>query len=123
MEYNKSYKELDVWKESMKLVEMVYGVTQKFPKEEMYCLCNQIRRAVISIPSNIAEGIGRNHVKDTVQFLFVARGSLYEIETQLFIAIQQKYIPFEESENIFSQIEICKKLLNGFINYYKKRIK
>lgn len=122
METGKSYIEMDVWKESMKLVRTIYDVTRTFPKEEIYCLTNQMRRAAISIPSNIAEGIGRNHAKDTIQFLFVSRGSIYELETQLFVAIQQDYIQENEVESIFRQFESCKKLINGLINYYKKKL-
>lgn len=121
MGMGKSYIEMEVWKESMKLIRTVYDVTRTFPKEEIYCLTNQMRRAAISIPSNIAEGIGRNHAKDTIQFLFVSRGSVYELETQLFVAMQQGYVQDNESENIFRQFETCKKLINGLINFYKKK--
>lgn len=121
MESNKSYKDLDAWNEGINLVNLIYGVTKSYPKEEIYCLTSQLRRAAISIPSNIAEGVGRNHANDTVQFLFVARGSLYEIETQLYISLNQKYITQEEFKEISLKIEKCKKILNGLINYYKNR--
>lgn len=77
----KSYIELDVWKQSRLLVKQVYELTKQFPKEEQYGLSNQMRRCSVSIPSNIAERHGRNHTKDSLQFFFIARGSLYELET------------------------------------------
>ncbi len=114
------YRDLDVWKFSRKLVNAVYELTKSFPKKELYGLTNQIRRCAVSIPSNIAEGCGRRTSKDTIQFLYISRGSLYELETQLFLALDQNFICEEQLNEIVSQIESCKKLLNGFINYYKK---
>ncbi len=80
------YKELDVWKESKELVKLIYSLTNRLPSSEQFGLIPQIRRSAISVPSNIAEGVGRNHSKDTIQFLYIARGSLYELETQLVIS-------------------------------------
>jgi four helix bundle protein len=117
---NMEYRDLDVWRFSRKLVNSVYELTKGFPKEELYGLTNQIRRCAVSIPSNIAEGCGRRTSKDTIQFLYISRGSLYELETQLFLALDQNFINEEQLNEIVSQIESCKKLLNGFINYYKK---
>ena len=116
-----SYRDLDVWKQGRVLVKNVYQVTRRFPKEEQFGLTNQLRRAVISIPSNIAEGCGRNHTKDSTQFFFVARGSLYEVETQLILAADLEYLSIQELEVISAQIIKCKKLLNGFINYFQKQ--
>ncbi len=115
------YTELDVWVESRKLVSMIYDLTKSFPKEEIYGLTNQMRRSSISIPSNIAEGCGRRTSADTIKFLHIARGSLYEVETQLFLASDQKYMDLSYFESILNQIKICKKLLNGFINYYSNK--
>jgi len=114
------YTELDVWIETRKLVNNVYLLTKKFPKEELYGLVTQIRRCAVSVPSNIAEGIGRRTSKDTIQFLHISRGSLYELETQLYLSSDQDYISKKELTEILNQIEKCLKLLNGFINYYKK---
>jgi len=114
------YTELDIWKESRKLVNDVYVLTKKFPKEELYGIVSQIRRCSISIPSNIAEGIGRRTSKDTTRFLHISRGSLYELETQLYLSYDQNYISKRNLSIVLSQIEKCLKLLNGFINYYKK---
>jgi four helix bundle protein len=120
MPENKSYTELEVWKKSRELVKDIYILTQKFPKEEIYALSSQIKRAVISIPSNIAEGT-RNHDKETLQFLYIARGSVYEVETQIYLAFDLNYIDTAQNEIIFKKIEENKKLLNGFINYYKSK--
>jgi four helix bundle protein len=116
MEYN----QLDVWLESRKLVTILYTITKTFPKEEIFGLSNQMRRAAVSIPSNIAEGCGRQTTKDTINFLYISRGSLYELETQFYLSLDQKFIDEENFNLALNQIQICKKLLNGFINYYKK---
>ncbi len=116
----KTYIELDVWKESRNLVVIVYDVTKKFPKEELFGLTAQMRKAAISIPSNIAEGCGRNHTKESIQFLHISRGSLFELETQLYLAFDQGYFDEPMLNTILEKITACKKLLNGFINYYDK---
>lgn len=115
-----SYTELDVWKQSRELVNLIYTTTKSFPKEELYGLTSQIRRSAVSIPSNIAEGLGRNHTKDSLQFFFIARGSQYELETQVYLAFDQQFINHETLEIILDKITTGKKLLNGFINYYQK---
>jgi len=79
----KSYKDLEIWKKSVELVKDIYIITKDFPKSETYALVDQIRRASLSIPSNIAEGHSRQHKREFKQFLFVALGSLAELETQL----------------------------------------
>ncbi|WP_228455851.1 four helix bundle protein [Chryseobacterium sp. POL2] len=98
----------------------VYILSKNFPKDELFGLVNQMRRAAISIPSNIAEGCGRRTVKDTLQFLHIARGSLYELETQFYIALDQNYINDDDFKSIQLQTVLCKKLISGFITYYKK---
>ena len=115
------YTELEVWKETRALVKMVYDTTRNFPKEERYGLINQIRRSSVSVSSNIAEGCGRRTSTDTIQFLHIARGSLYEIETQLYLSLDQDYMSDSDFEEIIQQIIYCKKLLNGFINYYTSK--
>lgn len=115
------YTELDVWVSSRKLVKQVYELTKAFPKEELYGLTNQMRRSAVSVPSNIAEGCGRQSSKETIQFLFIARGSLYELETQTYLSNDLEYISDETLHQILSMIETCMKLVNGFINYYKKK--
>lgn len=114
------YTKLDVWLESRKLTNLLYNITKEFPKEEIYGLTNQMRRCAVSIPSNIAEGCGRQSSKDTIHFLHISRGSLYELETQCFLASDQGYVSKGQFEEVFDLIQTCKRLLNGFINYYKK---
>lgn len=116
----KVYTELDVWKESRFLVKDIYSITMSFLNEETYGLTNQLRRCAVSIPSNIAEGCGRRTAADTIQFLHISRGSLYELETQLYIALDLNYINSEDFEVVNKRIISCKKLINGFINYFKK---
>jgi four helix bundle protein len=113
------YTELEVWKEARVLVNCIYQISKTFPKEEVYGLTSQIRRCSVSIPSNIAEGCGRRTSADTIQFLHISRGSLYELETQLFLALDQGYLSKERFDELFIQILKCKKLINGFIKYYK----
>lgn len=119
MEDSKSYTSLDVWKKSRKLTSRIYSLTKKFPKDELYGLTNQIRRCAVSIPSNIAEGCGRSHPKESIHFFHIARGSLYELETQLYLSFDQNYITEVELNDSLLLIIDCKKLINGFINYYK----
>jgi len=117
----KKYIELNVWIEARKLVSSIYSATKTFPKEEQFGLSNQMRRCGVSIPSNIAEGCGRNHKKDSLQFFFVARGSLYELETQLYLSNDLNFIDSTSLENLLIQLETVRKLLNGFIRYYESK--
>lgn len=114
----KKYTELNVWLEARKLTTDIYSITKSFPKEEQYGLSNQMRRCAVSIPSNIAEGCGRNHKKDSLQFFYISRGSLYELETQLYLSSDLTYINSAELETLLTNLEIVRKLLNGFIRYY-----
>lgn len=103
----KSHSDLKVWQESMNLVEDVYKITQLFPKDELFGLTSQIRRCVVSIPSNIAEGAGRKGEKEWVRFLYIALGSLSELDTQYQIAVRLKYIDTEtEIENRIKFIRV-----------------
>ncbi len=116
-----NYTELDVWVKSRELVTIVYQSTKSFPKDELYGLTNQIRRCAVSVPSNIAEGCGRQSTKETTHFLFISRGSLYELETQIYLALDLEYIKKEDFNTLIEKITVCKKLINGFINYYKNK--
>lgn len=91
------YTDLEVWIESRKLVSMIYSSTIDFPKEEVFGLTNQMRRSAVSIPSNIAEGSGRRATNDPLQFLYISRGSLFELETQIYLAKDLNYL----NENSF----------------------
>lgn len=117
----KEYKGLEVWLNARNLVKLVYDYTRKFPKEELLGLSNQLRRASVSIPSNIAEGVGRYSFKETSHFLDIAKGSLFELETQLYLSNDLNFISRDELDHILNFVDDEKKLLNGFINYYKKR--
>ncbi|SRR5258706_11258615 len=102
---------LQAWKSAMVLVKDVYTLTREFPKEEIYGLMSQMRRAAVSIPSNLAEGAARNGSKEFVQFLGVAKGSLSELETQLLISAELGYLPREHE--IFEKVEEVSRLLAG----------
>ena len=119
---SKSYTELNAWKEARKLVKSIYTASTDFPHAEQFGLTNQIRRAAVSIPSNIAEGIGRNSAKDTKKFLFIARGSLYEVETQLYLAQDLDYLKNTDLAQIFESVSTTRKLLSGLRKHYEKKI-
>ncbi len=110
-----THKDLRVWQKGMELVEKVYSMTASFPQSEAFGLTAQIKRSVISIPSNIAEGAARNSRKEYIQFLYVALGSLAELETQLLIAQRLKFI---DSIPESSLLEVKKPLL-GLIKFLK----
>ncbi len=108
----RTHKDLEVWKEAMQLVRNVYTWSQNLPKEEVYGLVTQIRRAAISIPSNIAEGAARSSRREFRQFLYVALGSLAELETQIFLA---KELFCVEDGGLLAQVEKQRRLLLGLI--------
>ncbi len=114
------YQTLEVWKTAMELVKEIYLLTKKYPKEELYALTSQTKRAAVSVPANIAEGAGRQYKKDTIQFLHISRGSLYELETHLNIAMMVQIISEDELLEVSGLIEKSMQLLNGFINYMEK---
>ncbi len=111
----RNYKELIVWQRGMDLVEAVYKVTRCFPRDEIYALTSQVRRAVVSIPSNIAEGQGRGGRPEFIHFLNVAHGSLQELETQLLIAIRLGYLSAEVAEEPLHLLEEVARLNNGLL--------
>ena len=112
---SRSYKDLEVWKLSIELVKEIYQITEKFPPFEIYGLTNQMRRAAVSIPSNIAEGQERNSVKEFRQFLAIALGSVAEIETQLIIAKEIDYLTEAEVEPFMAIIDRLRKMTRGLI--------
>jgi|WetSurMetagenome_2_1015567.scaffolds.fasta_scaffold138202_2 four helix bundle protein len=115
----KSHLDLDVWKLSMDLVNDLYNLTDAFPASEKFGLPSQLRRAGVSIPSNIAEGAGRFHDNEFIQFLYISRGSLAEVETQLEIARRRGYVKSIESQ-ITTSIRIrC--MINGLIKRLRER--
>jgi four helix bundle protein len=114
------FRDLDVWKLSMELVEDVYKITKAFPKSEMFGLTDQMRRASISIPSNIAEGNGRQHSKEYVNFLYIALGSLLELITQTELAKRLDYINSQQSMLIEEKCTKINKMLRALIKAIKK---
>ena len=111
----KSYQDLVVWKRSVELVVEAYQLVKHLPREETYALSNQIRRAAVSIPSNIAEGNGRTSIKDYSRFLSMARGSKYELDTQLFICVKLNYLTQEQISNAMRLSEEVGRMLNVLI--------
>lgn len=116
-DYSYSFEKLDVWQESRKLVKIVYELISKFPDVERFGLCNQIRRAVISIPSNIAEGSGKKSNKEQVHFLEIAYGSLMEVYCQIILSKDLEFLSEEQFRIVKQQIDIVAKLLSGLKNY------
>lgn len=117
-----SYKDLKVWQRSIDLVKDVYLLTDSFPKSEIYGLTSQIRRASISVPSNIAEGAGKKSSKDYIRFLDISLGSLAELETQLIISVKIGYLTQDAVDNCFNEIMELGKMLHGLIKSLSYKI-
>lgn len=111
----KIYKNFIVWQKAMDLTEEIYRLVKFLPREETYSLSDQMRRAVVSIPSNIAEGQGRNSTREFINFLAIARGSQTELETQLQICIRLKYFSEEQAEVALNLCDEIHKMLNSLI--------
>lgn len=109
----KDFKDLIVWQKAMELVAEVYRLAKKLPKEELFALSDQIRRSAISIPSNIAEGQGRNSTKEFIQFLAIAKGSKAELETQLLLCVKIDYLNESEIQMAINLIQEVGKMLNA----------
>ena len=120
MTHIQSYKDLLIWQKGMALVKSVYLLCQQLPKEEVFGLQSQMKRAAISIPSNIAEGYGRNYTQNYVQFLRIARGSLLELETQLIISKELKLVGNKLYQKVQGLITEENKMLNAFIKSISK---
>lgn len=118
----RDYRELEVWQKAMDLVALVYRQTARFPREEMYGLTNQLRRASVSIPSNIAEGQGRRTTKEFLYHLSVARGSVLEIQTQVEIAKRLLYLTGDQCIELDQQIIMVIRLLNGLMNALDRKL-
>lgn len=116
-----AYRELLVWQQSMELVKQVYQMTKSFPRDEIYGLTSQLRRAAVSVASNIAEGQGRESRPEFYQFLCKARGSLMEIETQILIAIELGYVTQTTSDALLALTTRVGRLLNGLMRSLKAR--
>ena len=114
-----TFKDLTVWQKAMDLCDEVYVLSKLLPKEETYALAQQMRRAAVSVPSNIAEGYKRNTNKDFIQFLSVSSGSNAEVETQIYIAVRQNLISEEQAKRALSICTEVSKMLNALINKLK----
>ena len=117
-----SFEKLNVWQEAKQLVVDVYHLLDDFPMLEKYAFCDQIRGAVVSVPSNIAEGSGRKSLKEQVRFLEIAYGSLMETYNQLLIAIDLSYISEESVEIIKPRIDAVAKMINGLSNSFSEKL-
>ena len=113
-----NYQDLLVWQKAMDMVLKVYELTKTFPRDEIYGLTSQMRRAAVSVPSNIAEGKGRHSQKELIQFLFHARGSLLELETQNLIAERLGYLDQPKATNLKESSSEVGRLLNGMISHF-----
>jgi len=115
----KSFEDLPVWKDARKFTNKIYNLTNKFPKEELYGLTSQIRRATVSIMSNIAEGFDRRSDKELSNFLSMARGSSSEVQNDLYIAIDLEYISQDEFNQLYQEAKKIAKQINGLMTYLK----
>jgi four helix bundle protein len=113
-DYVRSYEDLRVWQEGMLLAEQVYELCKQLPKEEVYGLTSQMKRSSVSVPSNIAEGSERNGTKELIQFLYIARGSLAELQTQLMLCVKLKLIA-----NCDPQLQLSRKISRGLVGLIK----
>lgn len=117
----KTHKQLDVWQQAMVLVKMVYDITASFPREEMFGLTSQMRRAAVSIPSNIAEGCARSSTKEYLHFVIISRGSLSELDTQIDIAIMLGYC--DQNSPVIMQVQRVGALVGGLQKRLRESIK
>lgn len=119
----KTFKDLKIWQKSHQLTLKIYEVTKKFPKEELYGLTSQIKRAAVSVPTNIVEGNSRNTTKEYIQFLFNSRGSLEETRYLLFLSKELSFINKEIYSNLEDKYEEISKMLNGLIKSLRNKTK
>ncbi len=117
-----SYRDLEVWENGVKLAKDIYRLTEAFPNHELYALTSQLRRASVSVPSNIAEGFVRNSTKEFIYFLFISLGSLAEIETQIEIAIELNYTNIAKTEELKNSIQVLMKQIRTLINSLKNKL-
>jgi four helix bundle protein len=117
----RSYRDLLVWQKAIELAVLIYRLSEGFPRAEVYGLTSQIRRASVSVPSNIAEGYGRGSRKEYLQFLFVAQGSLKELETQMILSQRLNYATAAQADRILSESEVVGKMLGSLIRSLKPK--
>ena len=117
-----NYRELDVWQKSRALAGNVYRETREFPRAEWFGLVQQMRRAAVSVPSNIAEGHGRWSSRERIRFLLIARGSNFELETQAFLAGDLGFMTEEQVQAIIQRTADITRMLNGLIQHYRRKL-
>ena len=117
-----THKDLRVWQQSIEMVTSIYLLTRSFPKEELFGLVSQLRRAAVSVPSNIAEGYARSTDKEKLHFLRISSGSMSEIETQLMLCLNLEYIDRDKYEELSETVTSVWKQLNSLISSIKKRL-
>jgi four helix bundle protein len=118
---SKSYKDLEVWQKPMDLVVECYEATAKFPRSEAFGLTNQLQRAAVSVPANIAEGQGRQYNTEFIQFLYIASGSLRELETHIQIALRLGYLLAEDANKLLTRTGEVGRLLNGLLRFLRSK--
>lgn len=117
----KDFRDLDIWKKGIEIIKDIYNIVEKFPKQEFYGLVSQIQRSAVSIPSNVAEGFNRFHNKEYKQFLYIALGSCAELETQVEVASELKYISNQKKKNILEKINHESRMLTNLIKKIDSR--
>lgn len=117
----KTHKDLDAWKNAIELVVAIYSLTKSYPKAELFGSMSQMRRAAVSIPSDIAEGAGRNHDKEFQQFLYIALGSVAELDTQLLLSERLEYVTRSEFEELNNLITLIRSQISGLVKYLKNK--
>jgi len=119
----KSFEELTIWQEARELTNRMYTLTKRFPKEELYSLTSQIRRASVSIMSNIAEGFNRRSTKEFINFLIIARASTFEVQNDLYIALDLNYINEEDFQAGYNHAQKIVMSINKLVTYLKSQVK
>ncbi len=117
----KSFEELIIWQDARKFANNIYKLTKNFPKEELYGLTSQMRRAAVSVMSNIAEGFDRRTTKEFISFLIIARASVSEVQNDLYISLDLNYINTEKFQTNYDHAQKIAKLINGLITYLKSQ--
>ena len=116
----RDFRKYEIWQKAIDIADRVYAICDKFPRYELFALCDQLRRAIVSVPSNIAEGSGRTSLKEQIHFIEIAYGSLMESYNQLIIAVDLKYIDDVSLDILRPDIDNVARMLNGLRNTYTK---
>ncbi|MBA7584726.1 four helix bundle protein [Candidatus Atribacteria bacterium 1244-E10-H5-B2] len=119
----RSFEELTIWQEARELTNRIYILSKRFPKEELYGLTSQIRRASVSIMSNIAEGFNRRSTKEFINFLIISRASISEVQNDLYISLDLNYINKEDFETIYNHAQKISMSINKLITYLRSQVK